>query len=313
MARHRSLAAPPAWHRSLPTAPPARHRSLQPAEPAPHQGRNSDFALPPRSEFRLRFLPGQRRRSVSESVLAGPLAECFFSPFTRPAVNPGVGTGLPHSILAWAQDCPKNPSPGHRRRCVSDAVLAASLTVCFFSPFTRPAVNPGVGTGLPHSILAWAQDCHTQSWCEHRIAPVFPRKRWKRSAAQHYAPRLAARIARKKPAVRRYTAMHSRTRRPDCPENYGSALLYSRTLPEKTGCDAVNMAFLPGSPPFPASNLASNAKEMGKIKLFPTTEYSSKQPSGPVVPLVPCTGIFLGIGQNRGSDQPDSGAVSRRL
>ena len=29
---------------------------------------------------------------------------------------------------------------------------------------------------------------------------------------------------------------------------------------------------------------------MGKIKLFPTPEYSSKQPS---VPLVPCTGIFL--------------------
>ena len=41
-------------------------------------------------------------------------------------------------------------------------------------------------------------------------------------------------------------------------------------------------------------NLASNAKEMGKIKLFPTTEYSSKQSSDPVVPLVPCTGIFLG-------------------
>ena len=32
---------------------------------------------------------------------------------------------------------------------------------------------------------------------------------------------------------------------------------------------------------------------MGKIKLFPTPEYSSKQPSDPVVPLVPCTGIFL--------------------
>ena len=54
------------------------------------------------------------------------------------------------------------------------------------------------------------------------------------------------------------------------------------------------MAFLPDSHGFPASNLASNAKEMGKIKLFPTTEYSSKQPSDPVVPLVPCTGIFLG-------------------
>ena len=96
---------------------------------------------------------------------------------------------------------PKTPLPGQRRRSVSDAVLAVSLTECFFSPLTRPAVNPGVGTGLPHSILASG---------------------------------------------------------------------------------------------FPASNLASNAKEMGKIKLFPTTEYSSKQSSDPVVPLVPCTGIFLG-------------------
>ena len=33
---------------------------------------------------------------------------------------------------------------------------------------------------------------------------------------------------------------------------------------------------------------------MGKIKLFPATEYTSKQPSDPVVPQVPCTGIFLG-------------------
>ena len=37
-----------------------------------------------------------------------------------------------------------------------------------------------------------------------------------------------------------------------------------------------------------------NAKGMGKIKLFPTPEYTSKQASDPVVPLVPCTGIFLG-------------------
>ena len=33
---------------------------------------------------------------------------------------------------------------------------------------------------------------------------------------------------------------------------------------------------------------------MGKIKLFPTREYTSKQPSDPVVPQVPCTDIFLG-------------------
>ena len=33
---------------------------------------------------------------------------------------------------------------------------------------------------------------------------------------------------------------------------------------------------------------------MGKIKLFPTPEYTSKQASDPVVFLVPCTGIFFG-------------------
>ena len=51
----------------------------------------------------------------------------------------------------------------------------------------------------------------------------------------------------------------------------------------------------PVSPGFPPSNFGSNAKgRMGKIKLFPTTEYTSKQALDPVVPLVPCTGIFLG-------------------
>ena len=33
---------------------------------------------------------------------------------------------------------------------------------------------------------------------------------------------------------------------------------------------------------------------MGRIQLFPTPEYTSKQPSVPVVPQAPCTGIFLG-------------------
>ena len=108
----------------------------------------------------------------SDAVLAASLPECFFH---HSHAQP--------SILAWAQDCHTQSWRGHR---------IATL-------------NPGVGTGLPHSILAWAQDCHTQSWCGHRIASVFPRKRWKRSAVQHYAPRLAARIARKTPAVHRCT------------------------------------------------------------------------------------------------------------
>ena len=43
----------------------------------------------------------------------------------------------------------------------------------------------------------------------------------------------------------------------------------------------------PVSPGFPASNFGSNAKgRMGKIKLFPTTEYTSKQASDPFSPSV---------------------------
>ena len=74
-----------------------------------------------------------------------------------------------------------------------------------------------------------------------------------------------------------------------------AALATGLRLPQNSGSDAVLAASLPHSPPgFPASNLTSKNKGMGKIKLFPTPEYSSKQSSDPVVPLVPCTGIFLG-------------------
>ena len=184
--------------------------------------------------------------------------------------NPAVVTGLLHPILLWQQDCSTQSCCGNR--------------------IAPP--NP--------AVLLWQQDCSTQSCCGNRIAPVFPRKRWKRSAVQHYAPRLAARIARKTTAVRRYTPMHSRTRRPDCPENYGSALLYSRTLTEKTGCDAVNMAFLPGLPPgFPASNLGSKNKAMGKIKLFPTQILV-----GPSMPRVP--GTVAGLGEPLDPRAPSS-------
>ena len=51
---------------------------------------------------------------------------------------------------------PKNPSPGQRRRSVSDAVLAVSLT--FHHSHALP------------SILAWAQHCPSQSCCGNRIA-----------------------------------------------------------------------------------------------------------------------------------------------
>ena len=65
------------------------------------------------------------------------------------------------------------PSPGQRRRSVSDAVLAVSLTECFFTTHTPcrqsccgnriALVNPGVATGLP-----------LQSCCGNRIASPNP-------------------------------------------------------------------------------------------------------------------------------------------
>ena len=96
--------------------------------------------------------PGQRRRSVSDAVLAVSLTECFFSPLTRPAVNPAVATGLLHPILLWQQDCPCQSCCGNR----------------------IAIVNPAVATGLPLSILLWQQDCPCQSCCGNRIAIVNP-------------------------------------------------------------------------------------------------------------------------------------------
>ena len=155
----------------------------------------SEFRLrsTPRSEFRLRFLPEKN-----------PSPGVFFTIHT-----PSRQSWRGHRIAR------KTPSPGQRRRCVSDAVLAGATDIVFFH---HSHAQP--------SILAWAQDCPTQSWRAHRVS--------------------------------------------------------------------VHRDALPDSPPgFPASNLASNAKEMGKIKLFPRQSIAVSS-SDPVVPLVPCTGIFLG-------------------
>ena len=203
----------------------------------------------------------------------------------------------------------RKPLPGQRRRSVSDAVLAASLTECFFTTYSPcrqswrghriAPPNPAVATGLLHPILLWQQDCHCQlgtgllhpillwqglplsilGWAQDCFTSCTPALWFIRKTLG--AQCCTALHSQKTLGACRYTATYSRTRRPDCPENSGSVLLCSSALTD-----------LP--PGFTASNLASNAKEMGKIKLFPTTEYSSKQPSDPVVPLVPCTGIFLG-------------------
>ena len=96
MARPIVLARPTSFdgspNGSTPSAPPA----------APARHRSLQPAKPaPRSEIRLRYRPRSdfRLRSLSE-------------------------VGFPTSVF-----CPKNPSP--RRRSVSDAVLAVSLTECF--------------------------------------------------------------------------------------------------------------------------------------------------------------------------------------
>ena len=205
-ARHRSPAAPPARHRShtparrviriippsrSPAAPPARHRSHTPAhrviriiriirsyghtaawhcatcracpasEPCRAQGRDSSTEVgifAPRSGFRLRSTP----RSV------------FRLRFSFRFCPKNPAEAMRWGSLPELGFIPKNPSPGQRRRSVSDAVLAVSLTECFFSPLTRPAVNPAVATGLLHPILLWQQDCSTQSCCGNRIAIVNP-------------------------------------------------------------------------------------------------------------------------------------------
>ena len=147
------------------------------------------------------------------------------------------------------------PAPKVRQRC-------CPRSIADISPLTRPAVNPAVATGLLHPILLWQQDCSTQSCCGNRIAPpnpavatglprCFPEnagsavlysttppdsppglrgKLRQRVGTHRCADGLAARIARKTPAVRRYTPMHSRTRRPDCAENSVSASVHTDAL-----------------------------------------------------------------------------------
>ena len=193
----------------LGAAPPCR--ACPASEPAPrsgffYRGRDSDFAL--------------HRGRFSDFALA--------SDFARKILRKRCA---PHRIAGFHPENPiAGPAPEVRQRCCPRSIADGVFFFTIHTPSRQSwrghriaSLNPGVGAGLPHSILAWAQDCHAQSW-------------------------------------RGRTAL----RPPDSP------------------------------PGFPVSNLASNAKEMGKIKLFPTTEYSSKQPSDPVVPLVPCTGIFLG-------------------
>ena len=174
-------------------------------------------------------------------VLGASQVDC--KPFGKPPLKrEGVGTGF-HRASAEGPEAML--SSQHRFRSVFFTIHTPNRQS--WRGHRIATLNPGAG--LPHSILAWAQDCPG--------------------------------VSQKTLEAQCCTALRPQTRRPDCAENTGSASVHTDALPD--------------SPPgFLASNLASNAKEMGKIKLFPTPEYSSKQSSDPVVPLVPCTGIFLG-------------------
>ena len=104
-------------------------------------------------------LPGQRRRSVSDAVLAVSLTECFFH-HLHPAVNPAVATGLPLSILLRQQDC--STQSLWQQDCSTQSCCGNRIAL----------VNPAVATGLPLSILLWQQDCSPHSCAGNRIAPV---------------------------------------------------------------------------------------------------------------------------------------------
>ena len=177
-------------------AAPARHRSPRQGRDSSYRGRDSDFALH-RGRFSDFALASDfARKILLNAVLAVSLTDCFFTTHTPcrqswrghriATLNPGVGTGLPYSILAWAQDCPTQ------------------------------------SCRLPHSILAWAQDCPTQSWCGHRMPRCFPenagsavlysttppdsppglRGKHRQCVGTHRCtPGLAARIARKTPSA----------------------------------------------------------------------------------------------------------------
>ena len=133
---------------------------------------------------------------------------------------------------------PKNPSPGQRRRSVSDAVLAVSLTECFFHHLHA----------LP-SILLWQQDCSTPSCCGNRIAPPNPAVATQSCCGNRIAPPNPAvatgllhpillwqqdcpGVSQKTLEAQCCTALRSQTRRPDCAENTGSASVHTDALPD---------------------------------------------------------------------------------
>ena len=154
--------APPARHRSLPAAPPARHRSHRPAR----QVIRIISDTPARRVIRIiRIIRSYGHTAAWRCATLPrlPGIEASSLPSLRQGWDSSTEVGIPTLLF-----CPKNPSPGQRQRSGSDAVLTASLPECFFTTHTPSRqswrghriapLNSGVGAGLLHSILAWAQD-----------------------------------------------------------------------------------------------------------------------------------------------------------
>ena len=146
-------------------------------------------------------------------------------------LNPGMGTGLPHSILARAQDCPGVAQYGlaqrlarlptslytevgiptsvfcrkthHRASAEGPGVMLCSQrnSRSVFPPFTRPAVNPGVGTGLPRCFPENAGSAVLYSTTPPDSPPGLRGKHRQCVGTHRCTPGLAARIARKTPAA----------------------------------------------------------------------------------------------------------------
>ena len=165
------------------------------------------------------------------------------------------GRRIAHSILAWRQDCPKNPSPGQRRRqrCCPRSIADR----VFFHHSHAPAVNPGVATGLlhpillwQHPILLWQQDCSTQSCC----ATGLPRCTTSSSGLELFLPK-----GKCKEGQRRCTGAPGRAERVDKPARPGAARSHCTVAADAARC-SVPAAAAVREPTFPSCCAAERTR-----------------------------------------------------
>ena len=95
--------------------PPAWHQSLQPAKPAPHRGRDSSTEVGiPTSVFCRKTHHRASAEGLGAMLSSQHRSQSVFFTIHTPSRQSWRGRRIAHSILAWQQDCPKNPSPQYR-------------------------------------------------------------------------------------------------------------------------------------------------------------------------------------------------------